>query len=168
MKNKKMKQSYVASKDENGHTPLFQAAFRDNVEKAGLLISEGADVNTRSIDLETPLHYVKSKEMARLLIENNADVNARSSAGHTPLHTVFTAIRDWSATCSMGSNVAYGDEKLYGLVEYLITRGADVNAKSRRGETCLQKFLKYAEKFELRKEATKKISDLLREHGAEE
>jgi ankyrin repeat protein len=158
----------INTRDEDGYTPLSQAAFKDHIEIAKLLISEGADVNAKDNDLRTPLHFVKSKEMAQLLIENNADVNARSSVGHTPLHNVFVAQKDWAATISIGGNVTYGDEKLFELVEYLISKGVDVNAKGNRGETSLQKFLIYAKKFELRDETTLKITNFLRKHGAKE
>jgi hypothetical protein len=144
------------------YSPLTVPVLRDNVKVADLRILNGADVRKKDKYLWTPLHFVRSKEMAELLIEGGAEVNARCSRGNTPLHTVFHAQKDWAATSTMGHNVTYGDEKMVDLVDFLISKGADLKAKNDRGETPLQKFLTYAEGFELRRDTAGKIENLLR------
>lgn len=56
---------------------------------AKMLIAKGADVNAKSIEDITPLHWACEeghREMAKLLITNGADINKVDIHGFTPLH----------------------------------------------------------------------------------
>jgi len=78
----------VNAKEENGVTPLHQAAFYGQKEVVELLIAKGADVNAKEEEGWTPLHFAAEgghKEVAELLIAAGADVNARDNGGETPL-----------------------------------------------------------------------------------
>jgi ankyrin repeat protein len=79
----------VDAKDEDGATPLHNAAVMDHVEVVKLLIAEGADVDAKDdIDKRTPLLYAAmqgQKEITELLIAKGADVNAKDKHGWTPL-----------------------------------------------------------------------------------
>lgn len=50
-----------------------------------MLLNYGADVNARSGDGFTPLHFALNREVAEVLITKGADVNARSYSDITPL-----------------------------------------------------------------------------------
>ena len=68
--------------------PLFQAINRNNVAQVKELIANGADVNAKSNDGVSPLHYAAfkgHKKIAKTLIEKGADVNAKADNGFTPL-----------------------------------------------------------------------------------
>jgi len=70
----------VNAKDENGVTPLHQAAFYGQKEVVELLIAKGADVNAKEEDGWTPLHFAAMEghtKVAELLITAGADVNAK-------------------------------------------------------------------------------------------
>ena len=50
----------VNAKDDNGRTPLMDAARKGNKEIVELLIAEGADVNAWTADGGTPLDWANS------------------------------------------------------------------------------------------------------------
>lgn len=54
---------------------------------ARILINNGADVNARNIQNDTPLHWAAfygSPEVAKLLIESGANLKALNAKGETP------------------------------------------------------------------------------------
>ena len=84
-------------------------------------------------------------EAAKKAIADGANVNAKKDDGETPLH--------WATVESMDS----GSKK---VIELLISKGADVNAKIVTGRKKGMTPLAIAKMF-----SNKKIADLLRKHG---
>jgi hypothetical protein len=77
-----------------GASVLHYAVMKGRMPLIDLLISRGADVNSRTRNGTTPLHTAVAyarREVAELLIENGADVNARSTGGATPLALALEA-----------------------------------------------------------------------------
>ncbi len=107
------------------------------------LIKEGADVNTKDQNGETPLHYAAqngSTHIAKLLIANSAVVNAKNNNNETPLCCAIL----WG----------YKD-----VSELLIIKGSDLNTKTIKGHTPLT----------IAKEMNYQgLCELLREYGAKE
>jgi ankyrin repeat protein len=115
----------VNARDAYGGTPLTKAVLEGHKEAAALLIANGADV--KAIDrsrLATALHYAldgRHWDIANLLITHGADVNLGCCLGSiTPLQLA-----------------ASKDDVSVGVVEMLISRGADIHAKSVDGQTAL-------------------------------
>ena len=132
--------------------PLHIAAHHESTEVAALLIERGAEVDARDDDGWTPLHYALlvrggivgvekrwSPRMANLLLEHGADVNAATEAmGWTPLHLAAhlsgSSVWQDSDEPSGWKEAEFGDgADVSELVQTLIDRGADVNARTRLG-----------------------------------
>jgi ankyrin repeat protein len=87
-----------------------------------LIISRGANVNTRMQDGSTPLHIAArqsklNKKLIRALIDAGADVNLMTANGRTPLHEIAS---------SPGKNAK-------AITRLLISRGASVNIRDASG-----------------------------------
>jgi RNA polymerase sigma factor (sigma-70 family) len=113
-----------------GFTALALAAHFGHSETAAFLIEEGADVNavSRHQMRVTPLHatlFGRQIETARLLVEHGADVRIRRGGkgwprcGWTALHYV--------------AGFGFVD-----LVEPLLSRGAEIDARDDEGKTPLE------------------------------
>lgn len=91
-------------------------------EIAKLLLDTGIDINGKSADGDTALHYAVRYENSlpaiALLLARGADVNARNDNGETPIM--------WADSLT--------------VVRVLIVSGADVNAKDHRGNSVLTSF----------------------------
>ncbi len=73
--------------NENGFSPLILACYRGNNEVAKFIITQGADINTKS-DMGSALMacIVKgNNEIAQFLIANKADLNLIDNQGTTAL-----------------------------------------------------------------------------------
>ena len=92
--------------------------YAANGEIAELLISKGADVNVRNILRQTSLHMADNKGVAEVFIKRGAEVNFTDMEGRAPLHFAV-------------------DHCYRNIVEILISSGADVKAHDRKGRTPL-------------------------------
>ena len=95
---------------------MLQSGYKEANRLAQLILERGADVNVRDKEQATPLHsasFMSNLETARVLLDHGANIHAKNILGQTPLHIV-----------SQGD---YGSEPA--LVELLLSRGADVNAR---------------------------------------
>ena len=109
-------------KDINNNLPLpiHIAASYDEPQIIELLVSNGADVNSRNQRKETPLHLAAacgSLNAAAALLKLSADVNATCKTGLTPLHTALN--------------------KPFEMAKLLIKYGASVNARDNGRQTPL-------------------------------
>ncbi len=128
----------VDAMDMQGMTPLNMAASAGHTGIAKLLISKGANVNAKDNQGLTPLHRAETKEITELLIANGAYVIVKKGDnGWTPLHTAARTGRKE-------------------VVELLIAKGTDFNAKNDDGHTPLDLAIE---------EDETETANLLRKHG---
>lgn len=107
-------------RNKSGWTPLHVAIEKGFYEIAKMLIEKGADVNAINNRGRAPIHYTENLKVLKMLIEKGANINEKDKeSGWTPLHFAVTR------------------QNMEEIVEYLITNGADVNAKSFDGSTAL-------------------------------
>ena len=168
----------VASRDENGFTPLHLAAANGYESMVEFLLSTKADVNAKDNAGSTPLHQAAAadgehSDIVELLLTHKADVNAADKQSLTPLHYALLADNPGVALTLLrhGANPNVKDNtaghtplilaasKGYKQVtELLLVHGADVNAADDRGTP-----LAWAIRT-----GHANVADLLRQHGGHE
>jgi ankyrin repeat protein len=155
--------------------PLHDAAREGNLEQVRGLIGQGADMDARAKNGETPLVLAILEghpDVAELLIAQGADIMARNERGLTPLHAAAYSgsaelaqlLLDHGAALEDKANVSgatplmlAAEENHVAVVELLIARGADLSIPDRDGFTPLTQAWA--------KQRTEMVR-LLKQHGA--
>ncbi|XP_068993861.1 uncharacterized protein pyx [Neodiprion pinetum] len=111
------------ARNARGQSAMHLAALAQSAETVDLLIKAGSSVNMEDSDGRTPLHAAVAKamrggELVKALIQAGALVNKPDKYGYTPLHTA--ALNENSS-----------------LVTLLLTKGADVTARTKGGISAL-------------------------------
>jgi ankyrin repeat protein/beta-lactamase regulating signal transducer with metallopeptidase domain len=157
-------------KGENFSALHLAAWYQPNFVE--LLISKGAEVNSKDKNGWTPLHYAGLQSID-FLVAKGADVNARTNQGETVLHLLATGGNEDEVQLILSKGIDINVKDTLGqtalhraivfsqsaIAKILIKKGADVNIKDNDGKTALDlaKNKSYTE-----------IIDLLRKHGAKE
>ena len=115
----------INMRTKNGYTLLMFAVYYGAYKFAKYLLEHGADVNIKSNDGYTILHYlvsssmtVRREELLSLLIEYNANIEEKTPEGLTPF------------LLAAGSD---GQD----YIDILYKAGADINAKTQSDESAL-------------------------------
>ena len=72
----------------NTTNPICRAAYLGHQKIAALLLSHGADINLRSSDGRTPLHWTAFRnnvKMTEFLLDNGADMSLEDEKGWNPM-----------------------------------------------------------------------------------
>ena len=115
------KKADVNAADVDGTTALDWAAYRNDLEAAGLLLRANANVNAATDLGVTPLWLASqngSAAMVERLLEAGANANAALFSGETPF--------------MVAARAGYPE-----VVEQLLDKGANVNTHGSRGQTAL-------------------------------
>ncbi len=124
---------YISSERFNGIPPLIKAVGDVDKRKVKKLIARGVNLDVTDAEGNTGLHYgvqngdvPASVSIIMLLVLHYANVRARNLGGQTPLHLV-DFIDDEGVRM-----------KVLGV---LIKQGANINAKTNRGYTLLERLV---------------------------
>ncbi|MBX5461151.1 MAG: ankyrin repeat domain-containing protein [Steroidobacteraceae bacterium] len=142
----------AASADEprkpDGSTPLMQAAFEGDVAEAKRLIEAGADVTATNIYGVNAMQLaadIGNTELIRLLLKAGADPESPNADGETALHLVARSGNVEAAKLLLNAGAKVDPVEQFGgqtplmwavarrhpeMVEFLLSRGANVNARS--------------------------------------
>jgi ankyrin repeat protein len=176
----------VNARDEmQGNTALILACSYGFTDIAKLLISNGADVNVHNTMYGTsPLIAAAfiSEELVEILLANGADVHGKTNEGTTAFTSSILGVLGGYITTSVASlllekgadvNEATSSGPAEGytclmmaavnnnpeLVKFLLSKGADINAKAKDGTTAIGLAIK---------ENDKDMVALLKKNGAKE
>lgn len=108
----------VDVEDEVGATALLLAVRSGRLAAARRLLEAGADPKGSEKARMGPLHEASTPEMAAALLDGGADIAQKDLSGATPLHHQVRAGRPL-------------------MVDFLLSRGAPVNAVDLRGRSAL-------------------------------
>jgi ankyrin repeat protein len=143
----------IEAHDGLQRTPLLRAAPAGHAAAVRLLLDRGAEVHAREGRYgETPLHEASFQgrlDVVKLLLDHGADISATDNAGRTAF--------GYAAT--VPSYTGVGDSS---LLEYLVAKGADPNAKDSSGISALVNVKNHAG------DPWREIEDVLRRLGATE
>ncbi|MDR2806579.1 MAG: ankyrin repeat domain-containing protein [Puniceicoccales bacterium] len=144
------------AQSSGGNTPLHYAAEQGKVDIVKCLIrhkANVANVNAQNSEGNTPLHLAAEKgkvDVVECLIEHRANANARDSSGDTPLHrairkNAFNALAIVKCLYMYVYSIRLENTPLhcavmqnkFDIVQFLVSRYADVNAQNAEGNTPL-------------------------------
>jgi quinoprotein dehydrogenase-associated probable ABC transporter substrate-binding protein len=149
------KHAAVGGLDLQGETPLHHALLQRSPSMVELLLAHGADVNQRDRDGWTPLMtaaYCDDAADVKVLVGHGGDPNAHSAQNFTPLGIAVQYGKDAAAVALIEAGAdasrpigeaAYTPLMLAtanhsaGVVQALLHKGADVNARNSGGVTAL-------------------------------
>ncbi|MBH05973.1 MAG: hypothetical protein CMJ20_06595 [Phycisphaeraceae bacterium] len=151
------------AKDHHGRTPLYEAVAAGGVSCVHRLLGKGAYSDAADKDGDTPLHAavrIGSEPIARALLTAGAKINASDEQDRTPLHLVAINADHGVANNASDAQVTASRKKSMMLAKLLVTRGANVNALDRHGDTPLDLLMYLEGKIE-----SDPLVDMLRSHG---
>ncbi|KAJ8669925.1 hypothetical protein QAD02_001184 [Eretmocerus hayati] len=138
---RQLKKKFINCLNDANQTPLHVLLLQGHrnaptKEIVQSFLDNGADINARDYQLQTPLHYAQTldPDLLLLLIKNGADVNARNIFQETPLRKFCIAI--FTEKHLQQQNSSWFCKQITILLEH----GSDINIVDYTGRSCLNFF----------------------------
>ena len=146
-------------------TPVIKGEgiyLKGNLEVVQWLVEYGADVNAKDNDGCTVLHSAVENgnlDVINYLVKHGADINAKDYYGRSILHYTASRVKmnNLLLYTSLGFGLAKPLKQHEELIQWLVDRGQDINAKDNYGMTILHYACEYG---------ITKLADWLIEQGA--
>ncbi|MCR5612421.1 ankyrin repeat domain-containing protein [Treponema sp.] len=143
--------SNINSVDSEGNTPLLIAIQKNaSLEKIKYLIELGSNVNARNRDGNSALYFAvknNKKDVGVILLAKNANIFSANTQDVSPLKLALTQSgSEWLinsntiiATDGSGNTALHyaADWKLTSAVDFLVQKGAKIDARNANGQTAL-------------------------------
>ncbi len=147
----------INSQDFLGWTALHWAAWLNEFNIIPILIKNGANLDTKGKNNETPLYLAAFKgnnEAVKLLLDNNANIELKTIFGNAPLHMasynenieVISIMLNYGADIDIKTDVRHNSPlhvaAWHGKIKsaiYLLNNGCNINAKTVNGCTPLHR-----------------------------
>jgi cytohesin len=131
--------------------PLYLALQRADLDQIERHILHGADLNAEDPDGRRPLHVAAAAGklvVAQMLLKHGADIDAPDARGHSPLYVALLAGRTQVADMLIKRGASFRPDELLreaamsgvsdrDVVDFLVSRGADINHRGPDGRTPL-------------------------------
>ncbi|KAM5429253.1 hypothetical protein McanMca71_007778 [Microsporum canis] len=145
----------VNHSDNYQESPLWKAVSMGEITSVRLFLDNGADVSMQDCQGSGLAHLVVRPaqssgqnaliylEILNLLLEHGLDPNTSDRSNYTPLHEQMNAV---SAKIFRTSRTKYrtlSEERVEDVLKLLLKYGADIDARSRFGETPLSMALEF-------------------------
>lgn len=127
----------INERNKEGVTPLALAVDYQRKDLVQFFTTHNGDIHAEDLEGKTPLTRAlkANKELLSVLV-NTDNVISRDSFGNTPLHIAVT-----TDIPSTGTDGSLNPDRKYSLaaqsIKYLLSLGADINARNRSGDTPL-------------------------------
>lgn len=144
----------INAKNQDGITPLMEAAYRGYPKSVGLLIEMGGDINVIDIKGNAPLHfavrgYENCEAITAYLLKSGAMINVINEEGNTPLIIasrypsvdVISALLGYKAELNTQNKQGWSalmEAAKAGhlpIIKLLAEHGADINQVNNEGKT---------------------------------
>lgn len=135
----------VNAEDKIGRKPIFYSVNNSNLAITKLLLASGTNIKNNFNLLNIAVQN-DCKEIIDILLRNNADINACDERGRTALH--FTILCEDDIVLE-----DINEDVKSKIIQFLISEGADINAKTIDGFTVLR--------VAVERELTKVVATLL-------
>jgi uncharacterized protein len=137
----------INASDGTGILPIHNVFNRHDLAITQKLVAAGANVNARSRELMTPLHFLGNPAIVTFLLSRGAQVNAKTNQNFTPLHYALSKLEIARLLIKAGADLTiqnrfgapiHGPDLSPEVLKLILTKGVNVNLRNADRQTPLR------------------------------